>query len=286
MSMKTKNLTVYKANEVVEAGYRLSLNEQRVVLACIGQVDSAKQLLLTDQFELSAKAFAKLFAVSNEAAYMALKDVAESLFKRYVVIDKPFPDDPAVTSLKTHWISSITYLEDAGKIRLRFAQDILPYLGALRGAFTRYRLEHVGKMTSVYAIRLYELLVQWQGIGRREIEIAWLKEKLEISDQYAQMCDFKKRVLEPAVSDINTHSNLQVSWSQRKTGRVVSHLIFTFSEKTNGRPAEAKTPRLKESYIGGVAKSEIERQAKPGETYEDAAARIARRRKNTRAATM
>ena len=31
--MSQKFLTVCKANEVIEAGYRLSLNEQRVILA-------------------------------------------------------------------------------------------------------------------------------------------------------------------------------------------------------------------------------------------------------------
>lgn len=57
--MNHKILTVCKSNEVIEAGYRLSLNEQRVVLACIGQVNSMEELLKTDEFELSAKDFAK-----------------------------------------------------------------------------------------------------------------------------------------------------------------------------------------------------------------------------------
>ena len=53
-----KKLTVYKANKVVEAGYRLTLNEQRVVLACISMINSNKPLTASDKFELSAKEFA------------------------------------------------------------------------------------------------------------------------------------------------------------------------------------------------------------------------------------
>ena len=50
--MKNKdNLMVYKANQVVEASYKLTLNEQRVVLACIAQVHSREALLTTDEFE-------------------------------------------------------------------------------------------------------------------------------------------------------------------------------------------------------------------------------------------
>jgi len=227
----SKNLTVCKANKVIEAGYKLTLNEQRVILACIGQVNSKEQLLTTDEFELSAKDFAKFFSVSEDAAYLALCDVAESLFNRYIIIDNPFPDKPKIKRLKTRWISSITYLTDEGKINLCFAQKMLPYLGELRGHFTRYDLEHIGKMTSIYGIRLYELLAQWQSVGKREIEVDWLKKQFEIEDKYAAIKDLKKYVIDPAVKDINTHSNYQVSWTQRKTGRKVTHLTFEFSEK-------------------------------------------------------
>ena len=272
--MKNKTLTVYKSNQVVEAGYRLTLNEQRVVLACIAQVKSEQGLLATDKFELSAKDFAKLFSVSEKRAYLALVEVAESLFNRYVIIERPFADDRSVTQLKTHWISSIQYKEDSGKIVLCFAQDMLPYLSELHGQFTRYKLESIGNMSSVYAIRLYELLMQWKGMGRREVEIAWLKEQFQIENQYADMHNFKKRVLLPAVDDINAHSDYQVSWEQRKTGRNVTHLIFTFSEKKPKKSKEKPSSKPKPKKILGVEEALIQKHARPGESWEEAATRI------------
>ncbi len=188
--MNPKNLTVCKHNQVVEAGYRLSLNEQRVVLACIAQVDSKEALLATDKFELTAKDFATLFSVSDDRAYHALIEVTDSLFNRYIIIDNPFQDDPDAKRLKTRWISSIIYYSDKGKIVLRFAQDMLPYLSELKRCFTQYKLEYIGKMTCIYAIRLYELLMQWQSTGKREVEIDWLKKQFEIEDKYAAMKDF------------------------------------------------------------------------------------------------
>ena len=86
VSMDNKNLTVYKANEVVEAGYKLTLNEQRVVLACIAQVNSAEKLLVTDEFELSAKDFAQLFSISEDRAYSELQSIAKTLYQRSVTI--------------------------------------------------------------------------------------------------------------------------------------------------------------------------------------------------------
>jgi len=243
----SKKLTVCKANKVIEAGYKLTLNEQRVILGCIAQVNSKEALLTTDRFELSAKDFAKWFSVSDDAAYLALCDVAESLFNRYIIIDNPFPDNPKISRLKTRWISSIIYMSDEGKISLCFAQDMLPYLSELKGQFTRYKLEHIGKMTSIYAIRLYELLAQWDGLGIREVEIDWLRKQFELEDKYAAIKDLKKYVIDPAIKDINTHSNYQVSWTQRKTGRKVTHLTFEFSEKQPVVPL--KKPRARPKSI-------------------------------------
>ena len=241
--MNHKNLTVYKANEVIEAGYKLSLNEQRVVLACIGQVDSTKKLLATDEFELSAKDFAHLFSVSDENAYQALIEVTKTLFNRYVVVENPYPERPKVKRLEMRWISSIKHIPDEGKVILMFAQDMLPYLSELKGQFTRYKLEHIGNMTSIYGIRLYELLMQWKTTGKREVDIDWLKQQFELDESYNRMDNFKARVLDPAVNDINTHSNYQVSWEQRKTGRRVTHLTFQFEEKTPVKPEPKKVSK-------------------------------------------
>jgi plasmid replication initiation protein len=277
--MNTKKLTVCKANQLIEATYRMSLNEKRVINACIAQIDSTAPLTTTDKFELSAKDFAKLFGISEKRAYTDLQDITKTLYQRSLTIHNPDPAQPKLKKLETRWISSIGYVPDDGKIFLRFAQDILPYLSELKGQFTKYELTQISGMTCIYAYRLYELLMQWKNTGKREIDIEWLKKHLELEDGYNAMCDFKKRVIDPAVKDINSHSNYTVSWTQQKTGRKVTHLTFTFSEKTSPEGAETKPKRItkpKEKMILGVPVSEIEAKARPGESYETAAGRINR----------
>jgi plasmid replication initiation protein len=279
--MRNQELTVYKSNKVIEAGYKLSLNEQRLILMSIAKVNSSKPLSSLDRFEVTAKEFAEKFDISEDKAYQTLKEVSEQLFERYVVIDNPDPDTPTLKYTKTRWISSIDYLPELGKVSMYFAQKMLPYLSELKGNFTFYQLEHIGAMSSIYAIRLYELLMQWKTTGNREVEIDWLKKQFELDASYDRMFDLKKRVIDPAVNDINTHSNYQVSWTQRKTGRQVTHLTFTFFEKQPLTPEKPKrVTKLKEKMYGGVPKSEIDKVARTGESYEDAAARI-NREKNT-----
>lgn len=257
---------------MVEAGYKLTLNEQRVVLACIAQVNSVEKLLVTDEFELSARNFAQLFSISENRAYSELQSIAKTLYQRSVTIHNPDPKRPKLKKIETRWISSIGYIPEEGKITLCFAQKMLPYLSELKGQFTRCNLEHIGNMTSIYAIRLYELLMQWKTTGVREVEIDWLKRQFEIEDLYPDMHNLKKRVIDPAIKDINAHSNYQVFWTQRKTGRRVTHFIFTFAEKQSATPKAA--PKPKEKTIMGVSESVIKKQAKAGESWEQAAARI------------
>lgn len=258
-------LVVVKSNKVIEAGYRLTLNEQRLVLACIAQIKKGKAVSVSDKFRVSATEFANIFNVPVKEVYRELQQVAERLYERSITILNPDPEDPDATYMKTRWISSIKYVPGKGELVLRFSQDIIPFISLLEGSFKPYLLESVAGMSSIYGIRFYELMMQWECKGEREIALDDLKRMLELEGQYAAIKDFKARVLEPAMRDINEHSDLQASYTQRKSGRVVTHLIFTFKPKAAKRD---KNP------VGKITKAEIERHARPGESYADVETRL------------
>lgn len=236
---KPTYLTVVKSNKVIEASYMLSLSEQRVLLACIAQIDSKAELTENYRFEITASGMADLVGLDSLSnAYRDLKKAAEKLYERSVVIDDPDPLNPQIAQRKTRWISSIDYVPGEGKLVLSFSFGIIPYLSQLSREFTQYKLKHVAKFESVYSIRLYELLVQWSSAGEREIEVEWLKNQFQVDDKYSRLTDLKKRVIEPAVAEINEHSNFWVSYGQRKSGRTVTHFQFKFGLKN--QPKEVK----------------------------------------------
>ena len=262
--MKTP-LIVAKSNKVIESGYRLTLNEQRLVLACIAQIKKGRVVSVEDRFEVSAAEFATVFDMTVDQAYRELQEVAERLYSRSVTIQNPDPSDPRITHLKTRWISSIAYIPNHGALVLRFSKDIIPFISLLEGSFKPYLLESVAGMSSIYGIRFYELMMQWESKGERDIALDELKRMLELEGQYAAIKDFKIRVLEPAMRDINEHSDLEASYTQRKSGRVVTHLIFKFQPKAAKREKKA---------VVRITKAEIERQARPGENYGQVEARL------------
>lgn len=270
---------VYKSNALIEAAYRLSVQEQRIVLAAISQVKRDESVTDEVMYSVRAEAIATMAGVPIEASYSKLKEAALRLKRREVRFTlEPNGDGPVKAKKRTRitgWVQTIDYIDGEGRIELRFSKDMLPYLTELSREFTKYALADVAKMDSAYGIRLYELLVQWSSTGQREIEVDKLREWLMLEERYPMLADLKRWVVGPAVAQINEHSPLQVSWSQRKTGRRVTHLMFDFSPKKPTKTA-GKAPRKATAKRKGstLTDAEIARQARPGESWEAARARL------------
>ncbi|MFM9272220.1 replication initiation protein, partial [Halomonas elongata] len=261
-----------------EASYRLTPAEQRIMLACIAQVRRDQPITDEVLYNVTVADYAALVSTESHSTYKELADAALRLKRREVwITERPNGDGSHEETLVTGWVQSIRYIKNEGRVQLRFTKDMLPYLTQLTEQFTRYALEDVARMTSAHAMRLYELLCQWRGVGEREVSIEWLREAFQLRDKYPAFKDFKRRVIEPAVTQINEHSPLWVKWDQRKTGRRVSHLMFTFGEKAKERSKKAKARVKSQNSPGarfGIPQSVIEAKARPGESYEDAALRL------------
>lgn len=269
---------IYKSNALVEASYRLTPAEQRILLACISQVRRDHPITDEVMYSVAATDIAQMTGSTSKAAYDELAKASLRLKRREVwLTERPNGDGAHEETLVTGWVQSIRYRKHEGRVELRFTKDMLPYLTQLTEQFTRYALADVAKMTSAHAIRLYELLVQWRDTGKREVEIDWLRGTLQLEDKYPVLKDFKRRVLEPAVEQINEHSPLWVKWDQHKTGRRVSHLVFTFGEKAQQQGTGKRKTKGKDSEGGaqfGIPGHVIDQRAQPGESREDAALRI------------
>jgi plasmid replication initiation protein len=132
---------------------------------------------------------------------------------------------------KTRWISKYLVDDMNRTIELQFTKDVLPYLTSLKKRFTKYKLEDVSKFSSVYSIRIYEQLAQWKTVGHCEITVEKLREILCLKGKYPKFNDLRRYVIEVATSEINEHSNLDVSYGYRKLGRTIVAIQFRFTSK-------------------------------------------------------
>lgn len=261
---------VVKSNQVIEASYRLTLSEQRLILLCVEQIKKGQVVSVSDRFEISAQNFAKRFNISTDRAYSDLMEVTDKLYERSVTVYNPDPDDPRIAATKTRWISSIDYIPGEGCVVVRFASRMIPYIAMLDGNFTRYNLEHIAEMGSIYGIRFYEFFQCWlmaNRKGSKTMELEELKEKLELTGKYPSIKDFKLKVLDRGIQDINEHSDLGARYETLKTGRRITHIKFNFWVKKDAKPKTQKR----------YTKTDLEKEptlARPGESYEQALKRL------------
>lgn len=235
---------IWKSNALIEASYRLSVAEQRIMLSCISQVNRSKPVTDENMYSVSVTDIERLSGTSTHATYDEIKKAALRLKRREVwITERPNGDGDHDQVLVTSWVQSIRYIKREGRVELRFSRDMLPYLSQFVEQFTAYALTDIAKMSSAHAIRLYELLMQWQSQQVRTITVEDLRHFLQLDDKYPLMADLRRWVIEPSVKQINEHSPVTVAWAQKKTGRRVTHLIFSFEEKTAKKPKPGTNPR-------------------------------------------
>ncbi|EPZ0277586.1 replication initiation protein RepM [Acinetobacter baumannii] len=224
---------VVKDNNLINASYSLGLVEQRLVLLAIIEArESSKGIDAETFLEIHAQHYADRFDVNVKNTYAMLSEAAQTLFNRqvtYIMLDEK-RNKPEKRVIR--WVSGISYVEGAGVLKLRFSPEIVPLITRLEQNFTSYELEQV-KSLNVYATRLYELLVCWRSTGNTPIiEIEDFRSKIGVlPTEYKLMSDFKKRVFEPAIQQINKHTDLTVNYDQHKSGRTITGFSFKFKQK-------------------------------------------------------
>jgi plasmid replication initiation protein len=248
--MEEKELVVVKSNQLIEAGYRLSVMEQRLILACIGQIDSTEKVVKKDEFKISAREFSELTGTPIKSVYRELKEASDALFERKLTLKSPKTNK----TLVTRWVSSVEYDEGEGTVEVCFAQRILPFISQIKSHFTKYKLEHVSKLTSVHAIRIYELCLQYLKIGSRTFTVEELKYCLGLEDEYSEFKDFTKRVLNPAQDQINKHTDIKIKIEPiRKLRKIVSlKFVITSKEKTHHRASLQKTNKVLKEMLQSI----------------------------------
>lgn len=232
--MLAKKELVVKSNRIVEASYRLTLNEQRIILYSICRArEEQKGLFPNLPLTITAELFMKQFpAVGKQHVYEQLKEAMDNLYDRSVTYYDIDPETGFERVNKTRWISRASYIDGAGRVQVIFTQDVIDHITRLEAEFTSYQLEKVGNMTSAHAIRLYEMLTQYREIGTRELNLKWLRNALQIADdEYKLTGDFIKRVIDTSVEQINKHSDLKVSYEPKKTSRAITDFVFKIKDK-------------------------------------------------------
>lgn len=274
------DLLVTKSNSLINARYSLTLNEQRALLCCIAQIDSrpfAEPISDRTRFVINARDFATVCGISNDQAYRDLRMSAKRLMRRVLIIKNPDASRTDIEEREIHWIRKADYIKKGAAVELYLSEDILPYISQLQGFFRSYKLKYLAPMKSSYGIRLYELVSQWRDSrNSMEFEIDDLRRLFELENKYKNSKDFRRNVIDPAVDDINSFTDIELKYTIRKTNGAVSHLNFIYQTKVaavsiDNIANETIEENLKQEPL---KRKDVNKERVKGETYTAAEERL------------
>lgn len=235
-----KNSLIVKHNTLINASYRLGLVEQRLLLLSIVAIRHyALEVSESTKIIVTADDYMRHFGVARQVAYQALKDGANGIFGREFGYKQL--TDKGEKVVRSHWVSKIAYIDNMAIVELYFTPDVISRIRELESHFTSYVIEQVAELNSKYSVRLYEIVIAWKNNGKtNQISIKDLRDRLGLlDDEYKAIHNFKARVLDASIQEINEKTEINLSYEQHKQGRKI--VGFTFTVKQKSKPKKLKT---------------------------------------------
>ena len=221
------NLSVTKSNNLIDASYKLNVQAQKLVLACLGKIDSRPEAQPQKEVTITASEFSELMGIDIKNAHRELYKAADALFKSSIILHEG--DD----EIELYWIQEkAKKLKGEGAIRIVWSDRILRYITQLKSRFTTYKLRNIASLQSGHSIRLYELLMKFNATGERVIYLNDFKSALGITDKYPEFKDLNKWVIKPAILELNQRSDLIIKFDTIKRGRTIAALVFEFKQNS------------------------------------------------------
>ena len=74
-----------------------------------------------------------------------------------------------------------------------------------------------------------------QNFKKRSYKIKYLREKFNCVESYEKISEFKRNVLDTAIADVEKHTPIEITYEQKKVGRKVTEIVFSFKDTSNGK---------------------------------------------------
>jgi plasmid replication initiation protein len=221
-----KRLFIRKANDLIEAKCKLGLEEQKIMNFLIAQIQYEDAEFR--EYEVTVDDFCNATGCKKDGVYARLLAVGKILTSTTLYLET----GKRLTVLS--WLSEAHYYKGEARLTFTFAPSLKPLLLELQkhGSFTKYEFDNIKHLNSVYSVRIYELLKEYENFKREEgkvfrvFEVNELKEKLDVSDKYKNYNDFKKYVLIQAREEIHKRCDIYFEFEEIKKGRKISQIRF------------------------------------------------------------
>jgi plasmid replication initiation protein len=236
-------VSIKKANELVEARYKFDIWETRVFTKMLTMISHEDMDFY--EYRIFTKDIIKDFSLqTNKEAYSLIKEGAEKLMKK--IIKVVFNRDGEMVEFQTPIIGSLLSTVNEGEnsyIEIGFHKLMKPFLLELKERYLVYDFKNISNLRSPNYVRIYELLKQYEKIGKRSFDLEDFKEILGITSEYKKYGHFKSRILDNAQKALLEWTDISFTYDEVKSGRggAVTKLIFYIHKNKSSQNGGAKT---------------------------------------------
>ena len=209
---------------VVNGKYSLTKSESDLVYMLLTEIDKNdedfKDYIFTKE-ELENKVGSKIHSKQ-------LYETAKSLMQKVIEIKKSSDKWELM-----NWFSYFSY--DEGVITCGFDKRLKPYLLDMK-QYILTDIRHLMQIKSDYSRRIYLMLKEREKFGIRKFNVEELMEILQVPKSYLKFKNFKIKVLNQAVRDINKYTDIEIKnigtedkpvfFEEHKRIRKVTHITF------------------------------------------------------------
>jgi len=221
-----RDYKVVKHNKLIQRSrYELSTQEQKIIFYLITKIKPTDTAL--DLYEFNIKDFCEVCGIdgTNGKNYALLKETISKLTSKIIWITLDNGDETIVRWIERPYIS-----RKSGTIKIKLDELMRPYLLQLKDHFTAYNLYYTLAMKSKYSIRIYELLKSYENLSEYTFKIDTLK-KMLFAEKYEMYKDFRVKVLDIALREINDFGDISVTYTIEKKGRKADKIKFKIVPK-------------------------------------------------------
>ena len=226
---------VVQHNNLIAGKQSLSINAAKVLRTAIMQIVRDDEEL--KPYIVKTSELADLLHITKDNIYRVMDNISDELMTSYA--EARVECGSKKKYKKINWVSFCEYDSDVG-FAIKLNQDMKPYLLGFKNNYTEYTLDNILAMKSVYGIRIFELLQEKIKNGHKqlhknglniELQVQYIRECCDCEKKYERFSQFKLRVLDRAVEEINRVTAYKVSYDYVKKGKSVIALLFHINMK-------------------------------------------------------
>ena len=238
-----------QSKQLVHTSYEVTAIQNRIFYYCLLTAQKEKNGELSCEVKLDE--IRKLIPNKNQRTLANIKKTIQILKQTSLEFEKNENGDTIECDYNLIAGSEYNVNKEIFKIKLseRLYRHLIDYT-----VYAPLSLEILTKFKSFYSQRLYELLRLWSRTDKvivKRFKVNQIRFILGVENKYPEYKNFKQRVLNQAIKEINQFGNMSVEIEEIKSGRKVDEIQFTILDH------EKKVYFKNEKYTKDISKEKV-----------------------------